>query len=153
PHEANEQRYVVQKTTGAALNFAAVMAVASRAYADYEHQYPGLSARMRRAAEAAWVWARANPDRLYRQPEDISTGTYGDRSLADEFVWAAAELFITTGDDRYYADMNLTEAAIGVPSWSNVSGLPWISLSHHLDKLSDDARQLVRTRVDQLAQQ
>lgn len=153
PHEANEPRYVVQKTTGAALNFAAVMAVASRAYADYEHQYPGLSARMRRAAEAAWVWARANPDRLYRQPEDISTGTYGDRSLADEFVWAAAELFITTGDDRYYADMNLTEAAIGVPSWSNVSGLPWISLSHHLDKLSDDARQLVRTRVDQLAQQ
>jgi endoglucanase len=153
PHEANEPRYVVQKTTGAALNFAAVMAVASRAYADYEHQYPGLSARMRRAAEAAWVWARANPDRLYRQPEDISTGTYGDRSLADEFVWVAAELFITTGDDRYYADMNLTEAAIGVPSWSNVSGLPWISLSHHLDKLSDDARQLVRTRVDQLAQQ
>jgi len=153
PHEANEPRYVVQKTTGAALNFAAVMAVASRAYADYEHQYPGLSARMRRAAEAAWVWARANPDRLSRQPKDISTGTYGDRSLADEFVWAAAELFITTGDDRYYADMNLTEAAIGVPSWSNVSGLPWISLSHHLDKLSDDARQLVRTRVDQLAQQ
>lgn len=154
PQEANEPRYVVQKATGAALNFAAVMAAGSRIYADYEQQFPGLSERMRQAAEAAWSWAKANPDVRYQQPADIRTGAYGDGNFADEFAWAAAELYITTGNDNYYAEIHLPEAAIGVPSWPNVSGLPWVSLAHHLENLSAAAdRALIRSRVDELAQQ
>src|SRR5690606_16003168 len=106
PHQTTSPRYVVQKSTGAALNFAAVMATASRIYTDYESHYPGLSARMLEAAEGAWAWAQANPDIRYEQPADIHTGAYGDSNFADEFVWAAAELYITTGDDRYYTAMN-----------------------------------------------
>lgn len=152
PHQTTSPRYVVQKSTGAALNFAAVMATASRIYTDYESHYPGLSARMLEAAEGAWAWAQANPDIRYEQPADIHTGAYGDSNFADEFVWAAAELYITTGDDRYYTAMNLPAAAIAVPSWSNVSGLPWISLSHHLDKLTDAADlNLIRQRINELA--
>ncbi len=44
--------------------------------------------------EQAWQWAQAHPDVLYRQPDDIKTGAYGDRNVSDEFAWAAAELYI-----------------------------------------------------------
>src|SRR5690606_20791942 len=103
PHEAASDRYVVQKSTAAALNFAAVMATASRVLAQYEQQLPAMSAKMLAAAESAWAWAEANPDVIYKQPEDIKTGEYGDRQLADEFFWAAAELYITTKKDTYYS--------------------------------------------------
>ena len=47
PEAAREPRYVVQKTTAAALDLAAVMAMAARVYAPYEAQYPGEPERMR----------------------------------------------------------------------------------------------------------
>lgn len=152
PHEATSERYVVQKTTAAALNFAAVMATASRVLAQYEQELPGLSAKMLAAAEAAWGWAEANPDVIYHQPEDIKTGAYGDRELADEFAWAAAELYISTKKDAYYAAMKPTETGITVPSWSDVRALGWISLAHHRAHLSAAAdQQLIANRIDELA--
>jgi endoglucanase len=152
PHEAASDRYVVQKSTAAALNFAAVMATASRVLAQYEQQLPAMSAKMLAAAESAWAWAEANPDVIYKQPEDIKTGEYGDRQLADEFSWAAAELYITTEKDTYYSAMKPTETGITVPSWSDVRGLGWISLAHHRANLSAVAdQQLIANRIDELA--
>src|SRR5690606_16621024 len=43
PHEATNIRYVVQKSTGATLDFAAVMAQSARVYKKFEAQFPGLS--------------------------------------------------------------------------------------------------------------
>ncbi|ACE85719.1 glycoside hydrolase family 9 protein [Cellvibrio japonicus] len=152
PHQATSQRYVVQKTTAAALDFAAVMATASRVFAAYEAQRPGLAAQMREAAESAWAWAQTNPAVFYVQPADIRTGEYGDRSLADEFAWAAAELYITTGDDSYYTAMNAAGTENTVSSWGDVRGLAWISLAHHRDNLTDLADQdLIASRVTGLA--
>lgn len=154
PHEATNPRYVVQKGTGATLNFAAVMAAASRVYADYEAQYPGLSAQMLAAAESAWAWAVANPNVTYQQPADIFTGGYGDSNFSDEFDWAAAELYITTGEDAYYTAIDLPNATISVPSWGNVSGLTWVSLAHHRESLTAIAdTALIAQRVDGLASQ
>jgi endoglucanase len=154
PDQAHAPRYVVQKSTAAALDFAAVMAVASRVMAPFERQRPGLRARMLRAAEAAWQWAQAHPGQLYRQPADILTGDYGDASLADEFAWAAAELYITTGKDSYYQAMRPRQLPAGVPSWGNVGGLAWISLAHHLPRLTPIAdKALVRQRITSLADQ
>ena len=100
----------------AALDFAAVMATASRVFAGFEAQRPGLAARMRAAAVSAWRWAQAHPAEVYRQPADVKTGDYGDSHLADEFAWAAAELYITTGDDAYYRALNPAQVPNGVPS-------------------------------------
>jgi endoglucanase len=61
-------RYVVQKSTAAALDFAATMATASRVFKAYDTAAPGLSARMLAAAEAAWKWAEANPALTFRNP-------------------------------------------------------------------------------------
>lgn len=152
PHEAITERYLVQKTTAAALDFAAVMATASRVLAQYEDQLPGLSAKMLAAAESAWAWANANPAITYQQPADVYTGQYGDNNLADEFAWAAAELYITTQNDNYYAAFKPAETTNTVPSWGDVRGLAWISLAHHREQLTAIAdKELIATRIESLA--
>ncbi|MBB5864921.1 glycoside hydrolase family 9 protein [Xanthomonas sp. 3058] len=141
PAQATKPRYVVTKTTAAALDFAAVMAAASRIYAPYEAQYPGASARMLTAARAAWGWTRQNSIKLYRQPADIVTGEYGDTQLNDEFAWAAAELYIATGEDAFYDAMIARNVSASVPSWGNVAGLAWMSLATHRAQLTAHADQ------------
>lgn len=154
PHEATSERYVVQKSTAAALDFAAVMATASRVLAKYEEQLPGMSARMLAAAESAWQWAQANPAVIYQQPEDIKTGEYGDRQLDDEFFWAASELYIATRNDSYYAASKAASTSATVPSWGDVRSLGWISLAHHRAQLSEVADQeLIVGRIETLAKQ
>lgn len=152
PAQANEPRYVVQKTTAAALDFAAVMAVASRVVTHYEINFPGLSAKMLKASENAWAWAKANPAIYYRQPDDIKTGGYGDNNVSDEFAWAAAELYITTKNDDYYRALNPTQVLNSVPAWADVKGLAWISLAQHRKHLTAIAdQQLIASRIENLA--
>ncbi|MBI3350232.1 MAG: glycoside hydrolase family 9 protein [Burkholderiales bacterium] len=149
PAAATGERYVVQKTTAATLDFAAVMAQAGRVFAAFEAQRPGLSARMRSAAERAWRWAQAHPREVYHQPPDIRTGDYGDDKLDDEFAWAGAELFITTGEARYRPD--LETLAISVPGWGDVKGLAWVTLSSNRRKLGENDSVVVKARIMTLA--
>ncbi len=152
PHQATGSRWVVGKSTAAALDFAAVAATASRVFREFEAQRPGHAARLLKAAQAAWNWAQAHPDVAYRQPPDIHTGEYGDAQLADEFAWAAAELYITTRDDRFWAALKPAQTAMAVPGWADVQGLGWISLAHHRAWLTAAADpQLIVSRVGDLA--
>ncbi|MEK8045221.1 glycoside hydrolase family 9 protein [Ideonella margarita] len=152
PHLSKAERYVVQKSTAATLDFAAVMAVASRVMAKFEAQRPGLSARMLAASRSAWQWAQAHPDVVYRQPADVVTGEYGDGKLTDEYAWAAAELYITTRDELYLGALRSLAPAMGVPGWGDVNGLAWISLAHHRAHLTPAAAQLgIERHVTDLA--
>lgn len=152
PHESTADRYVVQKSTAAALNFAATMAQASRVYAAFEAQKPGLSARMLAAARLAWTWAQNHPNRSYQQPADVQTGEYGDSQLRDEFAWAAAELYISTREDAFWAAMQAQQVPNLVPSWLEVGALAWTSLAHHRHQLTAAADQaLIEQRVRGLA--
>jgi endoglucanase len=132
PEKATAPRYVVQKSTAATLDFAAVMAVASRVLAPFDSQQPGRSARYLAAAQAAWRWAEAHPKVLYEQPADIQTGAYGDKSVDDEFAWAATELLIATGKDVYRARALAAPAQHAgqtAPGWADVAPLGTISLA------------------------
>ena len=150
PAQATAPRYVVQKSTAAALDFAAVMASASRIYQPYD---TALSSRMLAAAKQAWQWAQAHPRDYYHQPADVATGDYADNDVSDEQAWAAAELYVTTRDDSYYQALHAPQQAASVPSWSNVRGLAWLSLSRHRKTLSAAADQaLIASRIDGLAQ-
>jgi len=151
---SNTPRYVVAKSTAAALDFAATMATASRVLAPYDSQWPGMSARMLAAAQAAWRWAEANPKAVFKNPKDVVTGEYGDPTLDDEFLWAAAELFIVTGEKQYVQALLKRDAPFGTPNWGNVAALGWMSLAHHRKHLApgiDPA--LVERRIDGLAAQ
>ncbi|SMQ95943.1 cellulase [Xanthomonas fragariae] len=145
PDQAKQQRYVVMKATAATLDFAAVMAVASRVYAPFDKQYPGVSARMLKASRSAWAWAQLHPDVIYRQPDDVRTGGYDDAHVDDEFAWAAAELYLTTREDGFYDAMTAQNVPATVPSWGNVGGLAWMSLAGHRDQLTSHAD---RTRIE-----
>ena len=128
PHEVSTTRYVVQKGAGAALDFAAVMAQASRILKKFNKEIPGLADSCLNASKRAWTWASQNPNVIYDQnainkqfDPDIVTGAYGDRSFTDEFFWAASELYATTKDDQYLKaiDQSTIERA-SLPSWGNV---------------------------------
>jgi endoglucanase len=152
PQQGSLERLVVQKTTAATLDFAAVMATASRIYRRYDAVWPGFSAQALKSAERAWQWAQANPAAIYRQPADVKTGEYGDRKVSDEFAWAAAELYVTTRNDGYYQALRLQAEPATVPSWSDVGGLAWISLAQNRSSFaSADDRLLIAARIDQLA--
>ena len=136
-------RYVVQKGTAATLDFAAVTAQAGRILAKYKKQLPGLADSCMKAAANAWQWALKNPSIEYDQQKlnastdpDIATGAYGDRSFYDEWLWAAAELFVTTGNKNYYDVVTKqTKDSISLPTWSNVGTLGYYTLLRFKEKL------------------
>jgi endoglucanase len=156
PDKATAPRYVVQKSTAATLDFAAVMAVASRVLAPFDKEAPGRSQRYLAQAEKAWAWAAAHPDAVYKQPADIKTGDYGDNKLDDEFSWAATELLIATGKDAYRARAMAAGSPRGLaPGWADVRQLGWISLvqqREHLPKGVDasEARRQILAAADTL---
>lgn len=132
PVDCHQQRYVVQKSTAAALDFAATLALASRIYSRYP-EYSEPLAEYLRQAEQAYAWAVANPFCLYDQPgynescePQVSTGMYPDEleCLDDEFFWAATELYLATGKASYLeAVKRYAPAAYAVPVWGNLSAL------------------------------
>lgn len=149
PHEAIKPRYVVQKSTAAALDFAAVMAQASRIFKQYRQPLPGLADSCLIAAQRAWGWAKVNPNVIYDQEAlnatfdpDIKTGTYGDKNLADEFIWAACELYITTKSETYYTVVELfPDDKMPLPSWPQVRLMGYFSLLRHADNLTGIAKK------------
>ncbi|GAA4462823.1 glycoside hydrolase family 9 protein [Nibrella saemangeumensis] len=137
PDKALKDRYVVQKSVTAALDFAAVMAQSARVFKPFNKELPGLADSCLTAAVKAWEWAKKNPDKLYRQDEmnkqfdpDVSTGTYGDNNTSDEWIWAAAELYVTTKNDAYYTAINLfPDDKTPLPSWNQVRTLGYYTLA------------------------
>ncbi|ABG58923.1 non-processive endocellulase [Cytophaga hutchinsonii ATCC 33406] len=142
PSAATQKRYVVQKSTGATLDFAAVMAQSARIYSKFPTQLPGLADSCIKAAKKAYDWAILNPNIFYVQENltspAITTGTYDDWSFADEQSWAAAELFTTTLSSEYYNDINLSSGA-SIPGWQNVYTLGLISMAHNRVVLGDNS--------------
>jgi endoglucanase len=97
PHEDKIVRYLQPPTTAATLNLAATAAQCARIYREPD---PSLSARCLKAAEAAWGAALAHPN-LFAPAAAVGGGPYNDPHVDDEFYWAAAELYITTGKAAY----------------------------------------------------
>lgn len=132
PVDATADRFVVQKSTPAALDLAASAAMAARVLREWP-QFENLAGECVAAADRAWAWATTRPEVAYEQPAGFQTGTYaieGD-DFTDELAWAAVELFLTTGDSAYLDGIDLSQIAGGVPSWPWVSPFAWASLAHH----------------------
>ena len=115
------------KTSCATGDLAAVMAIAARAYKPFDAAFAAQSLR---AAEKAWTWLGKYPNVTFRNPQAVSTGGYGDGNCADEALWAAAELWRTTGGAGYqkyflahYAEFSGSIRATGPQSWPNVANL------------------------------
>ena len=150
PTECHQQRYVVQKSTPAALDFAATMAISARVYKEYE-EYKDFADQALKAAIDAYKWAQRHPSVAYRQGEmnekfdpDIFTGEYGDGDFHDEFFWAASELYFSTGKTLYLnAAASYAPKEYRLPVWGDVTGLGmWSWLVQQTYGFSQDADRL-----------
>ncbi len=84
------------KSSCATGDFAAVMAIAARVYKPFDAAF---AARALQAAASAWKWLARHPDVTFRNPPGVQTGDYETRIARGERLWAAAELWRTTGDE------------------------------------------------------
>jgi endoglucanase len=88
------------KSTCATADLAAVAAIAARVYKPYDAKF---AERALQAAKRAWAWTQQYPNVTFKNPPGVGTGEYGDANCGDERVWAAAELWRTTGDAEYHS--------------------------------------------------
>jgi len=117
------------KSSCATGDLAAVMAIAGRVYQPYS---PAYGDKCTKAAQKAWDWLAKHTNVPFRNPPGVATGEYGDANCADEQLWAAAELFRTTGDQaysRYFLDhysafrKSTVDAEAEPPSWADVASM------------------------------
>lgn len=130
-----EQRQLHPPTTAATLNLAATAAQCARLYAPFDKAFAD---KCRAAAEKAWAAAKAHPDVLASPADGVGGGTYEDGDVRDEFYWAAAELFTTTGEDTYrqallgsplHGDVDAAFPADGGIWWGGTAGLGVLTLA------------------------
>lgn len=165
PDQETTPRYMVQKSTGAALNLAAVAAQAARVFRDYEKLLPGFADSCLTVSKAAWNWAKQNPAVVYDQKKmneqfdpDVVTGEYGDRVLTDEWAWAAAEMFVTTKDESYLNDQNFFPSdGILIPTWNQVLLLSYYRLLRaenyipaSYKSMVNDMREKILAKADEM---
>jgi endoglucanase len=136
PGDYDLDRYIIGKGTASTLDFAAVLAQASRLYKEIDSEW---SEKALVASEKAWAWAEKNDNIAFKNPEDISTGEYGDTEFTDDFFWAASELFLATKKDTYSNAMKKYEQEYKhqlADSWKNfVRNVAFHSLLENKDEL------------------
>jgi endoglucanase len=120
PDQDPQPRRLSAPSTAATLNLAAAAAQASRLWQEYD---PTFAANTLAAAEKAYAAAKAHPDMLADPNDGTGGGAYNDDTVTDEFYWAAAELFATTG--RYQDD--LTSSPLYAGKSLSPRGFDWAS--------------------------
>jgi endoglucanase len=113
------------KSSCATADFAAVTAIAARAYRTFD---AGFADTALAASRRAWQWVSGNPAVRFRNPAGVQTGEYGDGDCSDERLWAAAELLRTTGEPAFEKDARALAGRFTVGSdtpqaWPNVGNL------------------------------
>jgi endoglucanase len=147
PHKDPLQRNVYGKSTAATLHFTAVMAMAKRLFENFDRDW---SEDCLSRAERAWQWARKNNDEIFRNPPGVLSGAYSNRDMSDEFLWAAAELFLTTGKDiyrQYLTDHKDKFNDMEAPGWANVNGLAITDLAANSHKLPGDLKFAIESSL------
>ncbi|MCR5807020.1 MAG: glycoside hydrolase family 9 protein [Oscillospiraceae bacterium] len=168
PADDDKKRIIKPPTTAATLNFAACAAQSARLWAGLDNAY---SQKCINAAVKSYEAAKEHPSMFAPMDESIGGGAYGDDDVTDEFYWAACELFITTGDEKYFKDMKSSKFFLKVPTdmtggesvdsagsfdWGNTAALGSLSLclssgsldSSDQNKLYNDLIKAAETYLD-----
>ncbi len=152
PDKDDIKRFLRPVSTAATLNLAAAAAQAARLWKTMD---PAFSAKALNAAETAYAAALKNP-KIAAEPKVEGGGIYGDGDTADEFYWAATELYITTGKANYKADLEKSrfhtpkagiETAAGELGWDHVAPAAKMSLVAAPNGLGDPAIAAMRAQL------
>jgi endoglucanase len=103
PHHDPTFRVLHRPSTAATLHLAAVAAQAARLLRTTDAEYAD---RLLTAARAAHHAAHVYPELIAPDDEGrFGGGPYGDQQLADDFYWAATELWLATGEDHFRSEV------------------------------------------------
>jgi endoglucanase len=106
PENDNQTRYYVPSGSAAIADFVAMLAKAARIYKTYDQAFAD---KCLAAAKVSYAYLQANTaNQSVKDP--TSTGGYGTTD-GDDRLWAAAEMWETTGDAAALADFETRAAA------------------------------------------
>jgi endoglucanase len=146
PQLDRQPRYLFPPSTAATLNLAATAAQCARIWRTIDAPF---AARCLDAARRAYAAARRNPQLFYLGQFDGSGG-YFDGDVSDEYFWAAAELYTTTGEAAYAADLHASphfSDALLEPAWPRTAPLGAITLALVPNQLSAAEVAAQRARI------
>ena len=122
PEEETAELIVCPESTAATGDFAAVMAKASVIYKDYDEEFANKCLEAAKTAYGYLEKYAADDHKGFSNPSDITTGEYPDKKVSDEYLFAAVELYLATGEQNY-----LDKAAeIGMLTFKE--GLGWADI-------------------------
>jgi endoglucanase len=121
PAEDHEKRYFTEWSSAATAGFVGMMAQAARVFKPYDADY---AKKCLDAAVVSYNFLIENPEHKRFVQGDFQTGGYqsGD---TDDRLWAAAEMWETTGEERYLSDFETRLKAMDTKvdenwDWGNV---------------------------------
>ncbi len=124
PERETADRYYTSWGSTATADFVAMLAMASRAFRPYDSAYAD---KLLSAAKVSYNFLKANPN--YTKPDQsaFTTGAY-DSTDEDDRLWAAAEMWETTGDAACLSDFEnragrFTDKIDIDFDWGNVNNL------------------------------
>lgn len=149
PNNDSGTRYIYVVSSTATGDFAAIMARAGRIFKSIDTSF---SNKCLNASLLAWNYLTSNPTIIpaggFKNPIGTVTGEYGDGNDSDERLWAAAELYSTTGDATYksYFESHYTSGGIinSTMGWPNVKDLAQLT---YLTSNQSSASSTVKTQI------
>ena len=162
PDEDTQPRYIYGISTPETAKFAAVMAIASRTYQSIDSPQ---AAKYLSAAELAWQYLQSQPEMKvdWVEGDDNGSDPYlaselnTEKSLQtdiDDRLWAAVELYITSGKLDYadYFAANLEQTEYTSFSWKNPVPLALINyLQQDRQPTSEELIAKIKTKIQQRA--
>jgi len=121
PEATQSERRLAPVSTPATADFAAVLARAARAFEPYDAEF---SEKLRTSAFAAWEYLLEH--QAPEPPTNVQYTGYYLTGDADDRVWAAAEIWETTGDTDALAAFEAGAARLGPRTdwdWADVQNL------------------------------
>jgi len=124
PEADKEKRYFTEWSSAATADFVAMMAQAARYFEPYDKAY---SQKCLAAAQLSYQFLKENPDDKGFVQGEFKTGGY-QTTDEDDRLWAAAEMWETTGNSAFLKDFELQAEALRFKidedwDWGDVSNL------------------------------
>jgi endoglucanase len=122
PERETTERYFAPSSSAAIADFVAMTAMAARVYAPFDKAY---ARRCLDAARRGYDFLRAHAENHPANLAEFKTGAYQTKD-DDDRLWAAAEMWQTTGEAAFLADVEARAAGKRFDAnwgWGNVNNL------------------------------
>lgn len=154
-HQDDGKRYFTEWSSAATASFVAMMARSSRIFQPYDAVY---ARQCLDAAKLSYDFLIKNPEEKPFVQGDFNTGGYQSPDY-DDRLWAAAEMWETTGEPEFLADFEMQAANIRFRvdenwDWGNVTNLGMFTyaMSSRPGK-NPEVDQTIRQNISSIADQ